>query len=340
MPSREQCKITVNGEKELSVQKGQVLLTSLWRENILVPSVCGGRGICGACKVRVSRGLEGIALTAAEQKLLKAEERNSQFHLACQVRVENSLAIEISEDLLAVRSWKAHCTAITDLTYDIRLFRFELLDSARMNFTAGHYIQLATPPYTAGMEPTMRAFSIASNPRDNRNIDLIIRRVPGGICTHWCFTILKVGDEVQMTGPYGTFHLSDSQCPMIFIAGGSGLAPFVSILHQMKNTHSIRPTTLFFGGNQVRDLYFVERMREFEKTLADFRFVPVVACPASQENWQGQTGLVTDAVRRRGEDLRDYEGYICGSPGMIDASIEALTEMRLPQDKIYYDKFV
>lgn len=336
---QDQCEIIVNGKKSVPAYRGQTLLTALWRQNILVPSVCGGRGMCGACKVRVSGSLDGTACTDAEQKLLTEEERRGGFRLACQVCPTDLLEVSLPEELLAVRSWKVRCTAIEDLTYDIKLFRFELQDSARMNFTAGHYIQLIVPPDVTGEEPTMRAFSIASNPRSNRSIELIIRRVPGGVCTGWCFTRLKVGDEAQLTGPYGEFHLSDSQSPMLFVAGGSGLAPIVSILHQMKNTQSTRSATLLFGGNQVRDLYLIGVMREFEKTLTDFRFVPVVACPSPGECWDGQIGLVTDAVKKNFTDLSGYEGYLCGSPGMIDASIKVLSSLGMPQKNIYYDKF-
>jgi Na+-transporting NADH:ubiquinone oxidoreductase subunit F len=339
MPRPDTCKITINGDKELSVQKGQILLASLWRHNVLVPSVCGGRGMCGVCKVRIVKGAENAAITPAEQKRLTDDERNNQFRLACQIRIDNDLAIEIPADYLAVRRWQTRCTAIEDLTYDIKRFRFELTESARMNFIAGHYVQFVCPPYAEGIESTTRAFSIASDPKDNRHIELIIRRAPNGICTTWLFDYLKVGDAVEMTGPYGDFHLSDLDTPMIFIAGGSGMAPFVSVLHQMRNTGATRKTQYFFGANTVQDLYLVPAMQEFEKALPNFQFIPVIASPSPQDNWQGQAGLVTEAVRRRFTDLHGYEGYLCGSPGMIDASIKVLLDMGISRDKIYYDKF-
>jgi Na+-transporting NADH:ubiquinone oxidoreductase subunit F len=333
------CKISVNGDKELHVQKGQVLLTSLWRHNILVPSVCGGRGMCGVCKVRIIQGAEHIAISPAEQKKLTAEELNNQLRLSCQIRVDNDMAIEVAPECLTIKRWQARCAAIETLTGDIKRFCFELTPPARMNVIAGHYVQLVCPPYTEGIESTTRAFSVASNPGDNRHIELIIRRAPNGICTTWLFDYLKVGDTVEMTGPYGDFHLSDSTAPMLFIAGGSGMAPFVSILHQMKNIRLTRRAEYFFGCNTVEDLYLMQAIRSFEEMMPDFRFIPVVASPSPQNNWQGQTGLVTDAVRRSYTDLSGYEGYLCGSPGMIDASIKVMLDLGMPQEKIYYDKF-
>jgi Na+-transporting NADH:ubiquinone oxidoreductase subunit F len=295
--------------------------------------------MCGVCKVRIVKGDENIAITPAEQKRLTDAERNNQVRLSCQIRVEGDLAIELPQDYLAIRRWRTRCEAIEELTYDVRRFRFELTEPARMNFTAGHYVQLICPPYAEGVESTTRAFSIASNPTDNRHIELIIRRAPNGICTTWLFDYLKVGDAAEMTGPYGDFHLSDSTAPMIFIAGGSGMAPFVSILHQMKNTGLVRKAQYFFGGNSVQDLYLTQKMREFEASLPNFSFIPVVACLSPQDNWLGQTGLVTNVVRQSCANLNGYEGYLCGSPGMIDASIKVLLELGIGQDKIYFDKF-
>jgi Na+-transporting NADH:ubiquinone oxidoreductase subunit F len=71
--------------------------------------------------------------------------------------------------------------------------------------------------------------------------------------------------------------------------------------------------------------------------LHDFTFVPVVAQPESA--WDGETGLVTEAVDRHYSDLTQHEAYLCGSPGMIDASIVALTKHGMPEEKVYYDKF-
>jgi Na+-transporting NADH:ubiquinone oxidoreductase subunit F len=126
---------------------------------------------------------------------------------------------------------------------------------------------------------------------------------------------------------------------MVFIAGGSGMAPFVSILYWMQHIGSERKATYFFGGNLTKDLFMLDLMQGFEKSLPNFTFIPVVAKPQESPDWQGQTGLVTQAVQRHYQDLQDHEGYLCGSPGMIDASIKVLMDLGMAQEKIYYDKF-
>ena len=150
---------------------------------------------------------------------------------------------------------------------------------------------------------------------------------------------MKVGDEVRLNGPYGDFRLSETDAPIVFIAGGSGMAPIKCILHHMKNTANKRKATYYFGANKVNELFLLDEMKEFESDLADFRFVPVVATPQDGEEWTGETGFVTDAVRRGLENATECEAYLCGSPGMIDASIEVLNELGMPEEAIFYDKF-
>jgi Na+-transporting NADH:ubiquinone oxidoreductase subunit F len=208
-----------------------------------------------------------------------------------------------------------------------------------MDFVAGQYVQLLCPRYKHNPEELYRAYSVASDPNEKHIIELIIKLMPGGICTTYCFDYLKVGDSVKLNGPYGDFRLSDSEEPMIFVAGGSGMAPFVSILYYMRNADIKRNTIYFFGGRHAADIFLVDLMRQFESTLPNFRFVPVVAEPAKGNGWTGQTGLVTEAMARHLTNIDGYEGYLCGSPGLINAAAKVLIDRGMGADKIYFDKF-
>ncbi len=331
------CQITINDERKLTVQGGKDLLSMLTAEKIFIPSACGGRATCGLCKLKV---LEGAGpLLPTEEPFLNREEKESNVRLSCQVKVRNDLKIEIPPELFAIRQFSCRCAEIIDLTYDIKQFRFELKEPKTIDYIPGQYIQLLTPAYEKNSEEVYRAYSISSDPTDKNNIELIIRLVPGGICTTYCFEYLKVGDEVKINGPYGNFRLSDTDAPIVFIAGGSGMAPIKCILHQMKNEGIKRKATYYFGANTIKDMFMAEQMRTFEKELADFCFVPAVAKPQGDEKWDGQIGLVTEVFRRDLKDATEYEAYLCGSPGMIDASIKVLTELGINKDNIFYDKF-
>lgn len=331
------CKVIVNKEKELDIIGGKPLLSVLRDEKIFIPSACGGRGTCGVCKVKVLDG--GGPLLATETPFLTKQEQADNIRLSCQVKVRNDMAVEIPEELFNVREFDCVCTKIEDLTYDMKRFCFELKDPPTIKFTAGQYVQLLCPKYKGNNEEVYRAYSIASDPAANNMVELIIRRVPHGICTTWCFDFLKEGDPVNLNGPYGDFRLSETEAPMVFVAGGSGMAPFVSILHHMRNNGINRKVTYFFGGNTVKDLCLDEQMKSFEQALKGFEFMPVVASLAEGEEWSGQTGLVTEAVQRTFDDLSGYEGYLCGSPGMIDAAIKVFAALGMPEQQIYYDKF-
>ncbi|MBN1796077.1 MAG: 2Fe-2S iron-sulfur cluster binding domain-containing protein [Sedimentisphaerales bacterium] len=330
-----ECKITINGEKDLVIDGGGSLLASLVEQKIFIPSACGGRGTCGLCKVKVPDGAGSLLPT--EEPYLDKKEIAGNMRLSCQVKVRNDLKIEIPEELFNIKEYSCSCEEIRDLTHDIKLFRFKLIEPPDIKFTPGQYMQLLAPIYEKSKEEVYRAYSIASDSAQKDIIDLIIRFVPGGICTTYCFEYLNVGDKVKMNGAYGEFRLSETDADMLWIAGGSGMAPFVSILHYMKNTGNKRKVTYYFGANKVKELFLLDEMRQFEKDLPNFRFVPVVYEP--EEEWNGETGLVTKAVGRNEKNIADCEGYLCGSGGMIDASIEVLKKLGLDEDKIYYDKF-
>lgn len=332
-----ECEVVINDDKQLTVAGGQSLLEALTQENIFIPSACGGRGTCGYCKCKVLEG--GGPLLPTEGPFLSEEEKKDDVRLSCQIKIRENMKIKIPQELLSVAEYRCTLEKVVDLTYDTKLFRLKLLEPTRMEYIPGQYVQLKAPVYEESDEEVYRAYSIASDPTDREAIELIIRLVPGGICTTYCFKYLKVNDEVFINGPYGEFRLSGTDAPIIMVAGGSGMAPVKCLLHQMKDTDCKRPAMYFFGGNTTKDLYLGDLMQEFEQSLRDFKFVPVVARPAEDEHWEGETRLVTEALKRSVKDASKHEAYLCGSPGMIDATIKVLTELGMPEDKIYYDKF-
>lgn len=332
-----ECEVKINQEDSLQVKGGGSLLETLTQQKIFIPSACGGRGSCGYCKVKVLDGAGPLLPT--EEPYLSDEERKGGVRLSCQVKIRNDVHIEIPEELLSIQEYQCVCTDIRDLTYDIKQFRFELKAPDRMNFVPGHYVQFFTPAYEESDEEVYRAYSISSDPAEEGIIELIVRLVPNGICTTYLFNHLGVGDPVRINGPYGDFRLSKTEAPIVFVAGGSGMAPIKSMLHQMVNTGSTRHATYFFGVNTLKDLFFVDEMKAFEEKLPNFRFVPVLAMPESGNGWKGETGLVTEALDRKLNTAGSYEAYLCGSPGMIDATVAVLKGHGVPPEQIYYDKF-
>ena len=331
-----ECEITINDARSVKVRGGGSLLESLTREGVFIPSACGGRGTCAYCTLRVLEG--GGPILPTEEPYLDAGERQEGMRLSCQVKLRNDIRIEIPEKLFAVRQYTCRCTRIRKLTHDIREFRLELQNPPEIDYLPGQYVQLSCPAY-GGNEEVYRAYSIASDPAERKIIDLVIHLVPGGICTTWCFNCLEEGDEVLINGPYGEFGLSETKAPMVFVAGGSGMAPMKCMLQHMKNRGNDREVTYFFGVNTVEELFYTDLMNELERQLPNLHFVPVVARPEPTSGWTGETGLVTDALAGNAGNLANHEGYLCGSPGMIDAAIGVLKSLGMRDDNTFFDKF-
>lgn len=332
------CKISINdGAKELEIQGGDTLLSSLTSENLFIPSACGGRGSCGMCKLKVTDGAPPILPT--EEPHLSKEERANDIRLCCQLKVREDMKIEVPEELFSIREYEGKVEKLIDLNHDIKLLRMALPEGEEINLIPGQYVQLQAPAYKKSPEPVYRAYSVASDPLDKTHVDLCIRKVPDGICTTYVFDHMKQGQNVTFNGPYGDFCLSDRDLEMVFIAGGSGMAPFLSMLAHIKNEGITRKVTYFFGARSKRDLICLEEMAAFEAAIPSFKFVPCLSEAQPEDEWEGETGLVTQVMEKFYSTLADKEAYLCGSPGMIDASVAALTGKGMPVDQVYYDKF-
>lgn len=330
-------RITINDSKTVVVAGGQSLLAALQKEQVFIPSACGGRGSCGLCKVTVLEG--GGTLLSTEIPWLTPEQQKNHIRLSCQVKIRRDLAIRIPEELFSVRQYQAKVSAIFDLTHDIKQVALTLIDPLEITFKAGQYVQIEVPAYELTDEPIYRAYSVASDPAVAGQIELEVRYVPDGICTTYVHKHLKVGDLLTLNGPYGEFGLRPTEREIICIAGGSGMAPIRAILLEMARTRNPRPCRYFFGARSKRDLFLVDEMQRLESEIPNFHFIPALSAPVEADQWQGETGLITEVVDRHVSDASQSEAYLCGSPLMIDACIKVLRANGMPQEHIYYDKF-
>jgi Na+-transporting NADH:ubiquinone oxidoreductase subunit F len=335
--------IDINGgKKEMTVRGGAPLLVTLSSEGLYLPSACGGRGSCGACKCKVTSDVGPHLPT--ETPYMSAEELKDNIRLACQVKVKADISIEIPEDLFNVKQFNARVKSIRDVTYDIKEVLFDLGEDS-ISFEAGRYIQLVIPPYGKIRGSTQRAYSMSSRPRDKHHIEVLIRLVPGGIATTYVHEHLREGDEMDLIGPFGDFSRTESDSVMICVAGGSGMAPFKSMLHDLADKgETDREVWFFFGARTTKDMFYLEEMKKLEKILPNFHFVPALSEVQEAEGWDGPTGLITEVLdlyikEKVSTGGRILEGYLCGSPGMIAACEKVMADNGIAEDDIYYDKF-
>jgi Na+-transporting NADH:ubiquinone oxidoreductase subunit F len=329
--------LTINDKKKITVKGGRPLLGTLMEEDIFIPSACGGRGSCGLCKLKVVSGAGQYLPT--ELPWLSPEEQKENIRLSCQLKVKQDMAIRIPEELFSVRRFKTKAEKITDLTHDIKELRLKLIAPDSIDFKAGQFVQIQVPEYKLSDESVFRAYSVSSAPSETDCVELEVRLVPEGICTTWVHDYLKEGQEVTINGPYGDFFLRDTKSDIICIAGGSGNAPIKSIMMDMAEKGNDRKLTYFYGARGKKDLVLPEKMKEIAEQLPNGKYVPVLSEPDEGDEWQGETGFVTDAVNSFLESGENTEAYLCGSPGMIEACIKVLTAKGVPEELIYYDKF-
>ncbi len=330
------------GSKKLNVRGGAPLLTTLAESGIFIPSACGGRGSCGACKVKVLSDVGPILPT--EVPYLTQEEMDDQVRLSCQIKVKADLELSIPEELFNIQQIKGVVESIKDVTHDIKEVYVTLNDPEEITFKAGQYSQLVVPPYQKVRDYNQRAYSMSSPPYDKNHLEFLIRLVPGGIATTFVHEIMKEGDDVELVGPFGDFEVKDTGAVMLCVAGGSGMAPFRSIFRQMlKEGKTDREVWYFFGARTEKDLFYLEEMKELEQKWETFRFIPALSEPDPDGSWQGETGLITEVLDKYLKDTvrvdAEKEGYLCGSPGMLDACIKVMHDNGIQEEKIFFDKF-
>jgi Na+-transporting NADH:ubiquinone oxidoreductase subunit F len=336
-------RIRINkGGRKLAVQGGLSLLATLQSKDVFLPSACGGTGSCGTCKCKVLSDAGPILPT--EAPYLGAEEIGAGYRLACQIKVERDLEIEIPEAFLAIKKYKARLARLRELTYDTKELYFDL-QGRKISFRPGQYVQLVIPPHDKIKESVLRAYSMSSSPGDEGHVEILVRLVPGGIASSWVHASLREGDGAELVGPFGEFRVRESDATLLCVAGGSGMAPFRSIFRHMEETDAWagREVWYFFGAKSARDLFYIDELEELERRLPRFHLVAALSDPRPEDAWKGETGLITEVLDRyiKGKIPADrpFEGYLCGSPGMINSCTKVMTRNGVPADKIYFDKF-
>jgi propane monooxygenase reductase component len=286
-------------------------------------------GQCSACKAYL---LEGeVVLKPYSTFALSESEESNGYTLLCRAMPEEDLVVELlhfDPDNYKleneIRDGRGTVTAVERLTHDIRRLELEVSEPEDFSFVPGQYVDVWVPE-----SDVRRSFSMANLPDDGR-IELIIKRYPGGRFSGLLDGMVSVGDELSFTGPYGAFHLRGSERPILMVAGGSGMAPILSLLRKLATDGSDRMVHFFYGARTEADLFYLDLVEELGASLPDFAFTPV-------------TGrFVHEAVGEYLEsgEMMDLEAYMCGPPPMIDAMNELLTERHGVDDaQIFHDKF-
>lgn len=312
----------------ISVEPGANLLQALQAAQVPMSYSCMA-GRCGTCRCKVVEG-EVLDGSGEQQRPLDSDE---SFVLACQTYVTESCTIEIPEpDEIVVhpaRIVKATVAAIEDLTHDIK--RVVLKPAKPMEFSPGQYVQLQFTP------EHVRPYSMAGLATDG-TFEFHIRLVPDGRVTGHVAGTLKVGDAVKVSGPLGSAYLRRKHAgPMLCVAGGTGLAPILSILRGAAAEGMRNPIHLYFGVRSPRDVYglgWLEHLQRENPALKVHVVVTSGGNPATQ-----RCGLVTQVIEQDLGDLAGWRAYLCGSPPMVEAATLVVRAKGMAPGHIHADAF-
>jgi propane monooxygenase reductase subunit len=315
--------------EEIDCDEEESVLDAAFRHGYNLVYGCR-EGQCSACKAYL---LEGeVVLKPYSTFALSESEESNGYTLLCRAMPEEDLVVELlhfDPDNYKleheIRDGRGTVTAVEALTHDIRRIELEVTEPSDFDFLPGQYVDVWIP----GAEDARRSFSMANLPGDGR-IELIVKRYEGGRFSSMLDGAIKPGDELRFTGPYGAFHLRASERPVLMVAGGSGMAPILSLLRSLASEGTDRKVRFYYGARSEQDLFYVDLIQELGAQLPDFEFVPVI-------------GFVHEpacACIEAGE-LSDPEIYMCGPPPMIDAMIELATERHDIDEasRIFHDKF-
>ena len=319
-----------DGERSLTVQPGSPLLSTLSGSGIFLPSACGGGGTCGMCRCQIEEG--GGSILPTETGFFTRKEQSEKWRLGCQVKVRESLKIQVPKEVLGIKKWECEVVSNHNVATFIKEFVVKLPEGETLDFKSGGYIQIDVPKIEVefknmdveerfrdewdkfkmwdlkmkNTEETYRAYSMANHPAEGNIVMLNIRiatppwdRAKGGfaninpgICSSFIFS-RKPGDKVMISGPYGEFFIKDTDREMVYIGGGAGMAPLRShLFHLFHTLKTNRKVTYWYGARSKREIFYEDHFREIEKQFPNFKFNIALSEPAPEDNWSGYVGFI------------------------------------------------
>ncbi len=370
-------------ENPLMVSQGSSLLYTLASKNIFLASACGGGGTCAMCVCKIYEGGGDVLPTetnhlnrrdVAEKKRLACQVKVNQnmeigvpeavFGIKkweCTVASNDNVSTFIKEfvvklpegETLKFKSGDYIQVDVPELALDFKKDLYKIDDKFRDDYDKFKIWDLKLNVN----EPVFRAYSMANHPAEGNEIMLNIRiatppwdrakngfaDVPPGLCSSFTFT-RKPGDKVTISGPYGEFHIKNTENEMVYIGGGAGMAPLRShIFHLFHTLRTGRKVSYWYGARSMREIFYEDDFRQIEAEFPNFTFKIALSEPLPEDNWTGYVGfihqVVLDNYLSKHEAPEDVEYYLCGPPLMLSAVQKMLDNLGVSEENIAFDDF-
>lgn len=316
-------------DQAITVEPKETVLQAALRSGIDFPNSCRVGG-CGTCKCKLAEGQ--VKELTETGYLLTAEEIDQGYILACQSVPQTDLRVEADLSRGSARGVAGRIIDQAQVTHDITRLTVQL--EQPIPYKAGQFANLSIE----GLPGVARSYSFASPSHRDARVSFFIRKVPDGQLSSLVNDTDVRGRSVRVDGPAGDFWLRSSDAPLLFVAGGSGLAPILAILKEAVAAGETRSATLLFGAREAKDLYAFDEIEAIAKEWrGQFRFVPVLSAADDDGSWIGARGLVTEKIPELLEP--GAHGYLCGPPAMIDSAIDLLEQQGVAREHIHFDRF-
>lgn len=317
----------------ITTEEDQTIIDAAYKARINLPFDCRD-GACGTCKAFCETGEyeEGDYVDEA----MTDAEADDGYILQCQTYPLTDMVVQVP--IPSAQAKTGASTLIGTITELDRLsestvkFAVRLEERDKLNYLPGQYMNIAPP--NADFH---RSYSFSSGPSDDI-VTFLVKYTPGGLMTSYLTEEAKVGDELNLTGPMGSFFLREPVAPILLLAGGTGLAPILAILERLAEDEEFKdPVRLIYGATFNHDIVEVEKLNSFKDKLADFDWFTVVSSPDEEHE---RKGFVTDHMDVE-EHLHngDADVYLCGPPPMVEAVRTHLNSLDTPPASFYYEKF-
>lgn len=309
----------------------QTVADASYRARINIPLDCRD-GACGTCKAFCESGAYdgGTYIDDA----LSADEAAAGYVLPCSMRPRSDLVLRIASTSAVAKtqasSYTGTLTALERLSPTTVAVTVETPDRGELAFLSGQYVNITVP----GTDVT-RSYSFSNAP-DDKELTFLVKLSPGGVMSDYLTERAAVGDELTFAGPNGSFFLRDTDRPVLLLAGGTGLAPILSILRTMRSRRSTCPVHLVYGASTDDDVVELDTLADLASQVEGLTWEYCVADPASVAPHKGYVmSLIRDEHLHGG----DVAVYLCGPPPMVEAVREHFGDRGVRPAGFYYEKF-
>ncbi len=325
---------------EFSCEDEQNLQAAAEAAGYFPPAMCK-EGSCGACFGHCDSG--EYRLGNHSDAVLSAEAAARGDILLCQTYPDNDLHISLPYEASRVRLQQnppreAQIIALEKIAERTVQLVLQLDDNPEtglaFEFEPGQYAELEIPDRNI-----KRAYSLANTPNWEGRLEFLIRLQPNGQFSEF-LQHASCGQKLMVSGPSGAFGIqSQNLNPRCFVAGGTGVAPFISILKRMAEWGENHSTRLFFGVNIEAEIFCQNELTEIQQSIPDLSLEICVWKP--EQNWQGYVGTPAEALQnylQSCETLPDI--YVCGPPQLVEAANAIALQNDIPEERIFSERFV